>query len=159
MAGSDARLDTQRISQALSQIAKEIRSRELPFSPNDPIIQNVDLKNWAFRVGEQAQAVQALTPQDGWQPIETAPERRKVLVTGIDALGKRRTTVASYWPEGTLDMADDVPDWQQNDEGTNLDAGWWEESEGNDDAMFRLTEVVMTHWMALPSPPKEEPTA
>lgn len=88
-----------------------------------------------------------------WQPIETAPERRKVLVTWINALGKRRTAMASYWPAGTLEMSDEVPDYQVTEDGTNLDGGWWEESEGNDDAMFRLVESF-THWMPLPSPPE-----
>lgn len=87
-----------------------------------------------------------------WQLIETAPERRKVLVTWVNALGNRRTALASYWNEGELDMADDVPEWEVNEEGANLEAGWWEESEGNDDAMFRLVEK-MTHWMPLPDPP------
>lgn len=90
----------------------------------------------------------------GWQPIETAPERQKVFVTWVNALGKRRTALASYWPEGTLEMADNVPDYQVTEDGKNLNAGWWEESEGNDEAMFRLVEK-MTHWMPLPAPPKE----
>ena len=88
-----------------------------------------------------------------WQPIETAPERKKVLVSWVNALGNRRTAMASYWPAGQLEMADDVPEDAVNEEGTNTDAGWWEESEGNDDAMFRLVEN-MTHWMPLPEPPK-----
>ena len=96
----------------------------------------------------QADVPRAESPQD-WQDIATAPERRKVLVTWVNALGNRRTAMASYWPEGTLEMADDVPDYQVNEAGTNLDAGWWEESEGNDDAMFRLIEQ-MTHWRPLP---------
>lgn len=91
-----------------------------------------------------------------WQPIETAPERRKVLVTWVNALGNRRTALASYWPEDTLDMADDVPDGHVTDEGKNLEAGWWEESEGNEDVMFRLVEK-MTHWISLPDPPTETP--
>jgi hypothetical protein len=103
-------------------------------------------------------APSAAAPQApaGWQPIETAPERRKVLVTWINALGKRRITVASYWPMHTLPLADDVPNYQVTEEGTNVDAGWWEESEGNDDAMFRLVET-MTHWMPLPAPPLPAP--
>jgi hypothetical protein len=89
-----------------------------------------------------------------WQPINTAPERRKVLVTWVNELGKRRTAMASYWPEHALEMADDVPDWQVDEEGKNIDVGWWEESEGNDDAMYRLVEK-MTHWMPLPDPPSQ----
>lgn len=95
-----------------------------------------------------------LQASSGWQPIETAPERRKVFVTWVNALGKRRTALASYWPESTLEMADDVPDYQVTEDGKNLDAGWWEESEGNDEAMFCLVEK-MTHWMPLPAPPTD----
>ena len=101
----------------------------------------------------QCDALLASLPAEGWRDIATAPERRKVLVTWANSHGKKRQiAMASWWPEGTLDMEDDVPDWQVTEEGKNLDAGWWEESEGNEEAMFRLVEPI-DYWMPLPAPP------
>ncbi len=108
------------------------------------------------RCAEELTAVLSARPEQGtaspWQPIETAPERRKVLVTWINSHGKRRTTFASFWPVGSLNMGDDVSDDAYDENGKNTEAGWWEEAEANDDAMYRLTEPL-THWMPLPSPP------
>lgn len=87
-----------------------------------------------------------------WLPIESAPERRKVMVTWVNALGKRRTTFAAFWPIGTLDMGDDTSEDHVDEDGKNVFAGWYEESEANDDDYWRLTEML-THWMPLPSAP------
>lgn len=43
-----------------------------------------------------------------WQPIKTAPERRKVFVSWVNALGKRRTTCAAFYPAGTVTKAYDL---------------------------------------------------
>lgn len=65
-----------------------------------------------------------------WQPIETAPMRRKVLVTWINELGNRRTTLAVY-----------------------IEAGWFEDREAGDGLYYPLNEPI-THWMPLPPAPE-----
>jgi len=102
-------------------------------------------------------AASFVPPKHDWQPIETAPERRKVLVTWVNALGKRRTTMATFWPVGTLSMGDDCSDDDVDEEGRNVHAAWFEESEANDETYYRLTETL-THWMPLPLPPSVDPS-
>jgi|SRR5882672_3681681 len=95
---------------------------------------------------------------EDWQPIETAPERRKMAVTWVNALGKRRTTYASFWPIGTLDMGDEVQEDHVDEDGKNVFAGWYEESEANDESFWQLTELL-THWQPLPLPPSARPAS
>lgn len=98
---------------------------------------------------------------DGWRPIETAPTRRKVLVSWLDALGKRRTTCACYFGAGELDMDDSYTDSDSDgadEDGKNADAGWFEERETGDPGYYELREPL-THWMPLPPAPGEAPSA
>lgn len=88
-----------------------------------------------------------------WQPIETAPKRRKVIVSWVNAFGKRRTTFASFFDAGELDVDDSYTDCDGADEdGKNADAGWFEERETGDPGYYELREPL-THWMPLPAPP------
>ena len=87
----------------------------------------------------------------GWQDIASAPERRKVMVSWVNDHGKRRTTFASYWPAGTLDINDDAPDDLVDEHGRNVEGGWWESCEsGGDDQWL---DEPLTHWRPLPDPP------
>lgn len=100
--------------------------------------------------GERSPARQT----EGWQPIETAPQRRKVIVSWVNALGKRRQTFAAYFPEGSLEMSDDCPEEAVNDEGTNVEGGWFECREAGDGMDWYLDEPL-THWRSLPEAPPE----
>lgn len=93
------------------------------------------------------------SPAKEWQPIYTHPERRKIMVFWINAHGKKRTTFAAFWPVGTLDMGDEVPEDSVDENGKNTEAGWWEESEANDDSMWRLI-APLTHWQDIPAAPE-----
>ena len=89
-----------------------------------------------------------------WQPIETAPQMRKVIVTYVNELGKRRTVMACYYREHSLEMHDDYADVGTYDEATGesfAPAGWYEEHDQDEPIMHLAGEP--THWMPLPDPP------
>lgn len=68
------------------------------------------------------------TPQRFWQPIETAPKDRSILVTGPD--GARIDQV--IWGAWDLDNTHN-----------------WCDADGD-----RHPNAAITHWMPLPEPPK-----
>lgn len=91
---------------------------------------------------------------DQWQPIETAPTQRKVIVHYLSPNGKHRCVMACYYGEKSLEMHDDYEDVGLFDEesGTTFaDAGWYEEHD-SDNPILPLGGVP-THWMPLPPPP------
>ena len=96
----------------------------------------------------------AQEPTKDWQPIETAPQMRKVIVFYINALGKRRTVMACYYKAHSLEMDDDYTDVGEVDDGGQsfAPAGWYEEHDSDEPLMPLQAEP--THWMPLPDPPK-----
>ena len=96
-------------------------------------------------------------PVSGWRDMSSAPKRRKVIVSWVNALGKRRTTFACYFDAGELDMddscGDDAVDW----DGKNANSGWFEEREAGDDPGYYLLSEPLTHWREIPDPPVDEP--
>lgn len=90
-----------------------------------------------------------------WQPIETAPKMRKVIVHYLNELGKSRTVMACYYEKNSLEMHDDYADVGTYDGelGTTFaDAGWYEEHDSDDPIMPLRCEP--DHWMPLPEPPR-----
>lgn len=91
-----------------------------------------------------------------WQPIETAPRGKKVLVYGVvPGYSHSMTTVARFWGEHTLEVAEDYEgeDWVDRDENgiEYMPADWYEENHGEGGPMVNLKP---THWMPLPEAPK-----
>lgn len=92
-----------------------------------------------------------------WQPIETAPKMRKIIVHYLNPLGKSRTVMACYYTEKALEMHDDYEDvgtWDDDAGCSYADAGWYEEHDSDSPVM--PLGGTPTHWMPLPEPP--EPT-
>lgn len=91
----------------------------------------------------------------GWQPIETAPKGKKVIVFGqVPNMMHPHTMVARYWPRGTLEVADDFQceDWAEEiGDGVYMPEGWYEETMGEE---APVVNIRPTHWMKLPEPPK-----
>lgn len=81
----------------------------------------------------------------GWQPIETAPKGRKVIVGYRNSLGKWRTVMGCYYLAGTLESDADDSGWAPE--------GWYEESETHEDIM--PCDCEPTHWQPLPEPPTD----
>ena len=82
-----------------------------------------------------------------WQPIETAPKGRIVLVYYKNSLGNGRTMRARYYLPETLDSDTTESGW--------ADEGWYEESEAYEYLM--PLEHDPTHWMPLPAGPDTAP--
>jgi hypothetical protein len=91
-----------------------------------------------------------------WQPIETAPKGKKVIVFGeVPGMSHPQTVVARYWTRHTLPVAEGFEDEDWVDLSGDGDAympeDWYEETMGEDVAAVNLKP---THWMPLPEPPK-----
>ena len=116
-----------------------------------------DARQWRGAAGELETAADIVddsttpAPEPGWQPIETAPQRRKVIVSWVNECGKRRSTFAAFYPAGTLEL-DEAPDDMVNEDGTNAEDGWFECREAGDGIDWHLSEAL-THWMPLPASP------
>lgn len=91
----------------------------------------------------------------GWQPIETAPKMRKILVFYRNSQGKGRVVLACYYREKALEMQDDYSDvgeWDEESGTCFADAGWYEEHD-SDNPLMPL-QAPPTHWQPLPQPPE-----
>ncbi len=82
-----------------------------------------------------------------WQPIETAPKGKKLLLGYRNRAGQWRTVTGCYYLPGTLAVDED---W--SDVGGFAPEGWYEESETQDHLW--LCDEPPTHWMPLPELPK-----
>jgi hypothetical protein len=101
------------------------------------------------------QSSEPTSEQMNWQPIDTAPRMRKVIVHYLNQLGKHRVVMACYYTAKALEMHDDYEDVGEWDEssGTNFaPAGWYEEHD-SDDPILPLSGEP-TYWMPLPEPPR-----
>lgn len=81
----------------------------------------------------------------GWQPIETAPKRTRVIVGYHNSQGKWRTAMATYFTE------DDIADWENDD----CSPGWYERSyahEAENEYVYAL-EAGPRCWQSLPPEP------
>lgn len=82
-----------------------------------------------------------------WQPIDTAPKFKIVLVHYKNRLGNGRTMRARYYLPETLESDESESGW--------ADEGWYEESEAYEYLMH--LEGEPTHWMPLPPAPDATP--
>ena len=84
-----------------------------------------------------------------WKPIETAPKDGRTLRLGYFNSHKKWRTMRGQW------FSQDVinEEWEEPD---MADEGWYETCVENDD-MPNCWWTNPTHWMPLPTPPKETP--
>jgi hypothetical protein len=82
-----------------------------------------------------------------WQPIETAPKNKKVLVAYKNALGNWRRVMATFYPAGTLELAEDA---DETDDGM-APQGWYEECETFE--WIKFTDELPTLWHPIPPLP------
>jgi len=91
---------------------------------------------------------------DAWQPIETAPHMRKIIVHYRNDRGRHRVVMACFYEEKALEMHDDYEEvgvWDEASEMCFAPAGWYEEHDSDDPILTLGGEP--THWMPLPAPP------
>ena len=79
-----------------------------------------------------------------WQPIETAPKGRILLVDYTNRAGKWRTVRGRYYEAETLDSEVSDDGWAPE--------GWYEEADNAEEINF--TDEPPTHWMPLPAAPQ-----
>ncbi len=83
---------------------------------------------------------------EDWQPIETAPKGKTVLVHYKNQLGNGRTMRGCYYPPETLESDTEESGW--------ADEGWYEQSEAYEYLM--PLDGDPTHWMPLPALPEDK---
>ena len=99
---------------------------------------------------ERLRAAIAAYLEAQWQPIETAPKMRKVIVRYVNALGKNRCVLACYYLANALEMSDDYQDvgeWEGSENGFAPE-GWYEEVDHGGDIYHLSGDPI--EWMPLP---------
>ena len=90
-----------------------------------------------------------------WQPIETAPKGRKLILGYKNGAGMWRTIIGKYVLPGTLELTEEAIDrlnLDDGDDGTYAPEGWYETP---DNAEFiDPTYETPIRWMPLPKEPK-----
>jgi hypothetical protein len=109
---------------------------------------------WYFPAKPVAEASPQTDLAREWQPIETAPKMRKVIVHYVNALGKHRCVMACYYKAHSLEMSDDYSEVGEYNEATGesfAPEGWYEEHD-QDHPLMPLSDEPDS-WMPLPKPP------
>ena len=79
-----------------------------------------------------------------WQPIETAPKNRKLIVGYRNRLGNWRSVMACYYLPDTLESDTNESGWAEE--------GWYEETEAYE--YLQPCDEEPTYWRPLPPPPQ-----
>lgn len=100
-------------------------------------------------------------PVSGWQPIETAPKGKGVLVFYKNRNGKGRVVKAAYIEKHTLEADSECGgDWGEYSEAHDeyfCPEGWYESIDNWDDfSEIRINEGEPSHWHPLPESPIEQ---
>lgn len=102
----------------------------------------------AGELREQIASAIATERATQWQPIETAPKNRKLIVGYFNRLGNWRSVMGCYFTEGVLES--------DTDESGFAPEGWYEDTEAYEYLMPMDHEP--TRWMPLPASPKTQDT-
>jgi hypothetical protein len=97
---------------------------------------------------EQARAAIAALQAEpqGWRPIETAPKNKVLLLGYFNAAGRWRTVRGEWFSQEEIDEQWEFPE--------NGSPGWYETCV-NADEPPNCWPIEPTHWMPLPTPPKD----
>lgn len=95
-------------------------------------------------IRDLARKLRAEAEGRGWQPIETAPKNRKLIVGYRNRLGNWRTVMACYYLPETLESDSSESGWAEE--------GWYEESEAYEE--LSPCDEEPAHWQPLPPGPE-----
>lgn len=94
-----------------------------------------------------------------WQPIESVPKSRAVLVYYKNSAGKGRTIKARFVPrftqESSGEVSEDCDEYLEGKDTYYLLEGWYEQIDNWDDYAEVFVHKTPSHWMPLPSSPTE----
>lgn len=110
-------------------------------------------------VGQMVQSQAQQEPVSQWQPIETAPKNKKIIVCYKNSLGTHRTVFAKYIEKFTEESTCDTEcetDYCEDDDTFYLKEGWVELIDNWDEfsSVYFDSSNVPTHWMPLPPAPE-----
>lgn len=93
-----------------------------------------------------------------WISVEDRLPEKKCIATYENALGNRRTIIASYFPARAVesDGEDDAYDeyCEESDQYFYCE-GWYEQQDNwGEYSSIYVNEGEVTHWMPLPEPPE-----
>jgi hypothetical protein len=91
-----------------------------------------------------------------WQPINSAPNLKSVLIYYVNELGKGRIIKAMKCGQYELEAGDsDFGEYCEEKDEYFCPAGWYEQIDNWDDyTSIQVYQGEPTHWMPLPEPPK-----
>lgn len=112
------------------------------------------------RIAELQEQLAALKAQpaeivvEGWQPIETAPQAKSVLVAYVNECGKARVVKARFIARFT-ELSDEDTNNEVNpaDDNCYTLEGWYEEIDNWDEYSGIRIHHELTHWAPLPGTP------
>ena len=97
-----------------------------------------------------------------WQPIETAPKSKKILLFYKNSCGMSRIIIGyyikKYSEEIDLDYDEDFADYCEESDTYFYKEGWFEWIWNHPDFCFLSIEddEAPTHWLPLPKNPEED---
>lgn len=92
-----------------------------------------------------------------WQPIETAPGGKKILIVYKNSLGNSRIIIAKHYSKFAVEASYDTDldtDYSEETDTYYWPEGWYEQADNWDEYTdIALNQGEPTHWMPLPAPP------
>ena len=92
-----------------------------------------------------------------WQPIETAPSGKAVLIHYRNPLGNSRVIKARHIQRFTEESNDEgmgVDEYDEANDRYTYVEGWWEMLDNWDEySIVKVCSGTPTHWHPLPAPP------
>ena len=105
-------------------------------------------------LGDLREAAAALeAAPEAWRAIETAPQKRKVLVAYKNRAGHWRIVLAFHGCPPLHPDADPYEGCIEIGDEWICPLGWWEEAEAYEDEPLQMVDGEPTHWRPLPQPP------
>ena len=97
------------------------------------------------------------TETTAWQPIETAPHNKKIIVYYKNGCDKGRTVFAVYIDKFTEEDTGDSDmdtDYSEERDCYYWPEGWYEQIDNWDDYSAVRFQYKPTHWMEMPHAPE-----
>ena len=106
------------------------------------------------------QALRDWLDKPTWQPIETAPSGKPVLVHYRNSHGKSRVIkarrVERWTEEASVESEEGCYEYSEEHDTYYITEGWWECIDNWPDyTEVKVSEGEPTHWQPMPKPPSE----